>query len=311
MKISVMKGSAGLFTQNDPTRSYYRKDPSPYTGTTGIDVFSACMNIDIDDRFRPSRRRAIRKHVDENAHSVFPINEKYCLFGAGNGLYLIRAGFTTYFQIAAVTPGRVSCVVVDDVAYWVNGAQKGKIVDGTNGPWEKPDVVVSDNVTRKFFSPPIGQRLAHYKGRIYVGDGKTLWYSEPFGYDIFAFEDSFLSLESPHTMIRPVAGGIYVSDGERTHFLAGPGPQEFVWKVVDDHPALPFSDQTAVGAFYDGKWVSGGKNEVAFWLTNNGIMYGDGEGNVSNISDEKIDLISTSASGAILVDGSTLIAQFN
>ena len=312
--ISIMKGSRGLKTQTEPIRSIYSKGESGYAGAVGLTDFSACMNVDISDSNEVSRRRGMVKRVPENAHSLWPIGDG-CLFVIEDGLWLLKPGFSGYSKLATVTPGRMTCAVVDSKAYWSNGAQKGKVVAGVNTDWVKGDVV-SMNQTRIFYDPPVCRHLGYFNGRMYASnilDEKEILYSEHYGPDVFAKADSFLSLESPVAMIRPVGGGIFISEADKTWFVSGPDPKAFDWKVVDDHPALPWSDKPAVGSMqFDGSYtyVSGGKREVAFWLTNEGVMFGDADGTVYNITEDKIDLVPPYTSGAILIDGSTLIAQF-
>jgi len=300
---AIIKGSAGLNTESDQARTYYDKNPSPYTGNLGLSFFSACMNIDIDDKMRVSRRKGMIKRVPENAHSLHVIDTQHLLFGADDGLFLLLAGFTGYSLIANVTPGRVSAVTVDGVTRWTNGVQRGKIVDGVNYPWVKGNVI-SDNLTRIFYDPPVGKYLAYHNAQILIGAGKTIWKSWPYGPDVFALDD-YYSLESDVSMVRPVGGGIYIADSDRTFFVSGDD-----WKPVDDHPALAYASTEAVGTMIEGKFTSGGKTQVAFWLTNEGVMYGDATGNVLNITEERIDLLGPYSEGAILVDGSTLIANF-
>jgi len=315
MVTGIMKGSAGLKTQTSPARSPYSEGQAGFPGQVGLVDLAACMNVDISDGNRIDRRRGILRKVLDNSHSTCAVPGKYMLFGSEDGLWLLRPGFTTYSQIATVTPGRITFAVVDGIAYWSNGAQKGRVVEGVNTAWVKGDVV-SMNQTRIFYDPPVCRHLGYYNGRMYASnilDEKEILYSEHYGPDIFAKADSYLSLESPTTMIRPVGGGIFISESDKTWFVSGPDPKAFDWKVVDDHPALPWSDKPAVGSMqFDGSYtyVSGGKREVAFWLTNEGVMFGDADGTVYNITEDKIDLVPPYTSGAILVDGSTLIAQF-
>lgn len=302
--INITKGSGGLYTQSSPTRSQYTED--------GIYDLSACLNIDISDKFRISRRRAVNNKLNLNAHSLHPINDKYCLFVSGNNLNLLLPSLTEYKTIATVTPGhKLSCCVVDDIAYWVNGVDRGKIIDYINYEWvaNAPDIV-SSNQTRVFYDPPRGNFLGYYNGRMYIASGKEVWYSDAYSPNIFSLGDSFLPFESAITMIRPVASGIYISESDKTWFLFGDGPENFIWKVVDNFPALPYSDKKAIGAMIENKWTSIGGSEVAFWLTNQGLMYGSSDGSVINMSNEKIDLIGVATTGAILIDGSSLIGNF-
>jgi len=308
--IPIMRGSSGLNTQSDQARSHYSSNPSGYVGEKGIVDFSACMNIDISDKYRVSRRRAITRQATLDSHSIHPVENKYCLFVSGSNLNLLLPNFTDYVTVSTVTSGlALSCFVLDGVAYWSNGIEKGKIVDGANVSWAKGDVV-SDNKTRVFYSPPLGQHLDFYNGRAYIADGPVVWYSEDYGPDVFSLGDSFLSFESDVTMVRHVAGGVYISDSLVTWFLSGAKPSEFDWRIVDNNPALKYSDKNAIGAMVEGSWQPGGKAEVAFWLTNEGIIYGDATGNITNTSEMKIDLPAQYTTGSILIDGSALIAQF-
>lgn len=305
-----MKGVRGLTTQPDPSTLTYSQSASRQTGNIGLSDFSACLNVDVLDNNMVMRRRAIVKRVDMPCHSLCPLPD-YCLFGSGDGLWLLGSGFEGYQQIATVTPGNISFSVLDGVARWANGAQRGKVVDGVNQPWVKAETVYSNNQTRTFYDPPTGRFLGYYNGRMYVVIDKAIYYSEPYSPDVFAMGDSFLSLESTVTMLRPVKGGMYISDSEQTHFVSGAEPNAFDWNIIDNFPALPWSDKSAVGAMVEGSWQPGGKTEVAFWLTNNGIMFGDAGGNVVCTTETKINLPTTYTAGAILVDGTNLIAQFN
>ncbi len=310
MTTTIMKGSYGLHTQSDQVRSPYSKESSPFAGELGIVDFAACMNVDISDRFRVSRRRGITRKILLDSHSLWPVENKYCLFVNEGNLNILLPGFTEYETIATVTPGiALSACVVDGIAYWSNGVEKGKVIDSENTPWVMGDVV-SNNQTRQFYDPPLGQHIDFHNGQMYVAAGREVWYSDPYGPDVFAMGDNFLAAESTIQMIRHVTGGMYLSDSVVTWFLSGSNPKEFVWKEVDNHPVLPYSDKGAVGAMPDGVWKPGGKIEVAFWLTNEGIMFGDASGQVANISESKIDLVSTYTTGAVLVDGSALVAQF-
>jgi len=317
MKLSILKGSSGLRTQPDPSRSPYSQGQGGFPGQIGLVDLAACMNIDITDGNMIIRRRGITKRVPENAHSVYQIGP-YCMFVVDDGLWLLKPGFSGYVQIATVTPAPVCCEVVDGIGYWSNGIQKGKIVGGVNQPWTKAATVYSNNQTRIYEDPPVGNILGYWNGRMYVAgiaeDRKIVRYSEAYGPDLFAPADGYLSLESAVTMVRPVGGGIYVSESDKTHFVSGDQLKPD-WKVIDNHPALPWSSKPAVGAMSMDQagnyvWQAGGKTEVAFWLTNEGVMFGDAVGNVTNITEEKIDLLPPYTSGAILIDGSTLLAQF-
>lgn len=314
MNIPIMRGSRGIKSQSDPVRSAYSTSQSPYTKNTGLVDLAACMNVDISDKFRVSRRRGVTRKVAISAHSLHPVGDRYCLFVSGTDLNLLLPSLTEYVTVAQVSEAPLSCFVLDGIAYWGNGIQKGKIVDAVNVEWVGPPVVYG-NKTRAFYDPPAGKLLGFYAGRMYAAVDRVVWYSEPFGPDLWSLSDSFLSFESPVTMVRGVANGLFVSDSEQVWFLGGNGPDSFEWKVVDNHPAITHSDKAAVGMMQitsDGSYefADGGKIECAFWLSNNGVMFGSGSGETINLTDEKMDLLGPYSRGSVLVDGAALIAQF-
>lgn len=310
MNVPIMKGTSGLYTQSDSAKSVYNSKRG------GLNDLAACINIDVSDRRRPSRRRGITRKVASAAHSLCPVNDRYCLFVSGADLNLLQPDLVSYTTVGTVTPGMiVSAFVLDGICYWQNGIERGKIISGSNEPWELTQDVVSANKTRVFTGPPRGERLAYYNGRVFIGSGSEVWYSEPYAPDVFSMGDSFLPFESDVQMLRAVSGGLYISDSEQTWALIGSDPGDFKWGVVDNHPALPYSDQSFVGSMQidvegDYVFLDSGKLECAFWLTDTGIMFGDAAGSVYNISTAKIDLPGPYSSGSMLVDGTALVAQF-
>ena len=315
MNIPITRGSTGLSTQCDPVRSYYSKATAGSTGLIGIVDLQACINTDISDRGRYSRRRPITRIIAAAAHSLCPVDSRYCLFVSGGLLCLLHPDFATYTAIGTVGDLPMSAVVLDGVAYWCNGVQRGKVVDGVMDGWNKPDVVYG-NKTRIFDDPPTGKLITQFNGRLYMAKDNVVWVSEPFGPDLWSLEDGFLSFESNVKMIRGVAGGIYVSDSYATWFLSGNGPDDFDWRVVYNYPVIPGSDSNAVGVMSQGQdggyvWTAAGKRECALWCTDNGFMHGSADGNVINLTDEKIDLPGTGyLRGATMVNGSMAIAAF-
>ena len=87
------------------------------------------------------------------------------------------------------------------------------------------DAYVGPPTTKTFDDPPIGHLLEHFNGRIYVANGCTIWYSEPFAYAWFNMAENFIPLASRVRMIRAVRGGLFVSTEEKTIFLPEAAPR--------------------------------------------------------------------------------------
>lgn len=306
MNIPITRGTTGLRTENDPVRSAYNKK------TGGLSDLAACMDIDVSDARRPSRRKGKKRLITGNWHSLFPVNDQYCLMVQDDALS-VTSDLVTATGIRNVTVGaRVSYCLLDNTVYYVNGFEIGQVNNQISSPWVKPNELISNNKTRIFQGPPIGQRIAYYKGRMYIAQGDKIWYSEPYGPDLWSMSDSFLPFESVTKMVRPVAGGLYISDEYDTWFLAGAGPGDFNWDKVDPLPALPWSDSEMLGTMMmtksgDYMFISG-KVVSACWMTAQGLVYGGPTGSIEKITEGKIDLPGNEyTSGATGINGTTLI----
>ena len=122
MKLAnVFQGTRGLNIKVDPVRT-----------TAGEDEYvwlSSCLNVDVDDTGRLSRRKGFTLLQAGSWHSLFPCSG-YMLGVKGNGLYRINGA--TSVGIRNVTTGnRMSYAKAFDgireVIYYMNGAETGKV----------------------------------------------------------------------------------------------------------------------------------------------------------------------------------------
>lgn len=70
--------------------------------------------------------------------------------------------------------------------------------------------------------PPAGNIIAYYNGRIYIAYGATVWYTEPYRYELINLADNYLMFASNVTMIHAVQDGLWLATDDETFFLAGP-----------------------------------------------------------------------------------------
>jgi len=70
---------------------------------------------------------------------------------------------------------------------------------------------------------PAGQLVCYFQGRMYVAQGQWLFYSKPFGYELFDLRD-YLGFIKTITMIAPVKDGMFIGTESNTYFLAGTQP---------------------------------------------------------------------------------------
>jgi hypothetical protein len=283
--IKVLKATKGLNTKLDPTRIRY-------TMNTGVQELAVAVNVDIDDTGRLSRRKGFTRRLTGDYHSLFSHKET-ALCVTGDALSVLNADWTTT-PIRNVTRGAtVSYCPVDDKIYYVNGYEIGFVQNKRSYSWVQGPYVGPDT-DRCFQDPPIGSLVRLYNGRIYIAQGDTLWYSEPFDYGRFDLLRNFIHFEGQISMVAPVTSGIFVGTDRNTHFLQGGNPAEGYSKIpVCNYPPIQYTDVA-----FQGKLVvdtegnvelePSADGECVLWMAKEGICFGGPQGNVVNLTKDKI-----------------------
>jgi len=285
-KVRFFTGTTGMNTKVDPARIRY--DPK-----TGVQDLAACKNIDIDNTGRVSRRKGFTSRVSlSGCHSLF-CDEGDCLFVYGGALCVLGKDYS-YTAIRNVTPGAtMRCRQLDNVIYYCNGFERGKVFEGVSYGWNKP-TYYGPVTTKEFMDPPVGTDLEYYAGRMFVVQGKIVPYSEPF--DVSTFErKSYLPFDAEVVMFKSVEDGIYAGTDKETFILSGQDANAFEISKVADYPAVKGSEvkivgrlaQTKSGRYYIND--KGGKKSL-LWLSREGVCFGGPGGEFVNLTEEKVDL---------------------
>ena len=118
-KFRLFTGSTGLNNKIDPARLRY-------DSKTGVQELAACVNVEIDDARRVSRRKGCTKRVSGDCHSLWSDGAD-CMVVKDDALCVLHTDYSTT-PIRSVTPGaRVSYCQVDNVIYYANGFERGKV----------------------------------------------------------------------------------------------------------------------------------------------------------------------------------------
>jgi len=97
-------------------------------------------------------------------------------------------------------------------------------------------------------APPIGTSVRYYKGRLFITDGRYLWYSEPQQYEHFNLDSNYLEL--PHDIVEviPVETGIWVG-AKGIYYISGTNPASFKL-VLKDKATMVKGTVTKVAGSY-------------------------------------------------------------
>lgn len=85
--------------------------------------------------------------------------------------------------------------------------------------------------------PPRGTALAFALGRLFIADGKTVWFTESMDFDHVDPRKNFYQFPKDVTLIAGTRDGLYVC-ADQTYFIAGAGTAEAVQRVVFDFGAI-------------------------------------------------------------------------
>lgn len=275
----LLSKATGLNNKVSPTNVIYDEK-------SGIGDLCVAVNIDITNEGKIERRVGITAtDINYSTHSLFTgINDTY--FVSGSTLYALNTDFTSTVVVSGITSGYpMSYCDVLDRTYYCNTRQKGYIRHRSNNSWIAGTYVGPDTY-RVFSDPPIGSLLSLYKGRMFIAKDSTLWYSEPFAYNMFDMARSYIWFEQPITSILPVEDGIFVS-ADKVYFLRGNQPIEFVQSVISLYPVIGKTGVIVQGENLLDKSYIG---KCAIWTSQDGIFLGFGNGQVKNLTKDKLNL---------------------
>ncbi len=150
-------------------------------------------------------------------------------------------------------------------------------------------------------SPPLPMSPTAYAfGRVWGGFSSRLYYSEPYQPELFRLADAFFDLGSPLGIIAKTPGGLYVGCKEETFFFAGNSPTEMVQRSV--------APGVVPGTLCYANTLGQLGTNVPVWIGKDGVYAGTAEGQVVNLTKEKIRMNPEQSPGAAVYrvkDGQT------
>lgn len=243
----------------DPTQSDQVPGPpesivlSAFTGlrnnTTrerlGPGDLEVATNIDLDDTGQASRRRGYTQKHSAPHHSLRTIGGRtFVVRSNWLGILDVSYGFT---QLVYVGEEPVCYVDIGEDVYFSNNAESGVIgADNSVRPWGRTDgqgmwvsPVINPTATlgavngRLLTDPPRASCIEDYNGRIYLADGKTVWATELYAYDLIDRTKNFMQFEDEVTFLGAVNDGVYVGTTAGLVFLQGAGLGQFKVMAID------------------------------------------------------------------------------
>lgn len=296
-KRRLFVASTGLNTVTDPTRINYDAE-------TGISDLGVAVNVTIDQTGWISRRegQTPRLLLPTGSHSLYS-DGVMCTFVSNSSLYQLFPDYSYELIRLLTSNNKMAYAQVNSDFYYTNTVDYGIIQsNGAYKTWEALPYV-GQTTNRVFDGPRAGSHLAFFAGRVFVAEGPVLWWSESLDFARFDRARSFVQFPTDITMVKSVAQGLFVSDRERTYFLRGTNPKEFIQEKLAPYPAVEWSEATD----YVETWEVGLENLepglCATWTSLEGACLGTPNGIFINLNKKKVIYPEVGTFGASLVKG--------
>jgi hypothetical protein len=134
--------------------------------------------------------------------------------------------------------------------------------------------------------PPAGDVLEYHNGRIYIGQGKVVWFTDPLRYGLVKPHRNFMMFPGEVTVIKAVADGIYVC-ADKTYWIS-----DIDTTNLQQREVLPYGAVKGTG-------IDIPKSDNVAWFSRHGIVIAGLEAQISNIQEEK-SAVSDFTNGAMM-----------
>lgn len=282
------------------------------------------VNIDLDDAGEAHRRRGYQRVATGNFSSLFTsdtgvmyavkdsvlgvVNRDYSFTPVASGLptswdplAYVQVGPKIYFS------GRSNAGIIDEpslsVTPWIgptfgpppatDSPEQTQAVASPNfwySPVVNPNAELPPIRGRLLGPPPFATILMYFNGRIYLAQGKTVWWTELYNYLYVDKTKNFWQFEADVTMMGVVTDGFYIGTSEGVYFISGPANEAKRVRVLDSG-VIPGSMVYIPGELANPAQiplVSDQPLQVAIlFLTTNGYCGGKDGGVCFNYSEDK------------------------
>jgi len=279
-------------------------------GRLAPEEFSSARNVDLDDVGQVRRRRGSTKVISGDWHSLYG-SETAKLYGVRNKMLVAvkpNLTLTTIYAGVGAHPAlgsQLEYVQVGSTIYFSSPFESGKFDEDTLvvSPWGSPTDVWQSPVLnptadlpairgRLLGAPPRATSMTYWRGRIYLAQGKTVWATELYAYDLVDKTRGFYQFEADVTMLGAVSDGIYVGTATGLWFLSGTHAEGLKGNAVMDSAVIPGSRVYMPAELANPPQVDLGADTplsiAILFMTANGYCAGQNSGQAFNLTESKV-----------------------
>jgi len=298
----ILKGALGINNIIDPLRH-------PYNPETGVGFLAEAVDCDIDDSGMISRRLGQIELSSIISHSLFC--DKGDAFvvqdrESDSALYQIGTDFSLTGIRSGLTKGaRIAFKQVGAKTYYTSPYQNGVIENGISTAWPALTDHVGATTVRAFYPAPLGSHIELFNSCMWIMQGNVIWVSEPNAYGKYDMARRFFQFGSNGRMMKAVKGGVWVSDSEKTAFIAaGDKFDDMQYIKKSPFPAHEWSENIELVDLSQSEFQIPGLSAV--WSSDAGLCIGSADGQLTVATEKKL-IYPSGAMGATVADGHNVI----
>lgn len=225
-------------------------------------------NIDIDDDHKIWRRKSFESVLSGSIKNLWS-NGSIALYVSGTSLKRLFENYSTATLYSGLsTSPNVRFADTPMGIYFTDEKIIGRVTNGA--------AALLPEATGSFKkSMPPGTILEYEFNKLYSIMDNVAYFSDSLATDQYDVRKAIIKFPGRVTMFKAVLDGFYVSAGNLVYFLAGKGPDEFVWKKIADSPAIEGTPVIIEGY----ELTPGNFGRVVMWASEFGVYLG-GDGGV-------------------------------
>jgi hypothetical protein len=237
-------------------------------------------NVEVTRNGKIKRRSGYTSLASGNWHSLYYDGET-ALGVCNNNLVEIDVNWDTTILLSGIGKYPVSYVTVNGIIYLTNDHIIGKV---SNSAYSSLSSATIWDLKNRLIP---GHLIEYFNGRLCVAKDNIMFFSDVGHYQEFDYKTNFKQLPSRFQMMKAVDHGIYVSDKDRSYFMAGDQPAKFKLEKLFDSPAILGTEVSLDAAMTKEGYMAttykqSNKGRAVVWTSKDGICIGLGDGVAAN-----------------------------
>lgn len=305
--VSLYEATAGLVTVVDPQRLVSASAETP------VEMAEA-VNIAIDERGLAELRHGAFVLTEGEFHSLFcdggpafVVQERTrdaAIMGVAEDGTLtgIRSGLTKNRPMGW-------CRINQDTFYG-NGMECGFIRDGVSRPWPRGEYRGPE--ADADFEPMPAPNLIGFRpgGQLIIARDDAIHINhQPFQFGFFNRAGGYIGFQHDVSLLAVVRDGFFASDGERTWFFRklDTGWYHYRQELVSDSGAIPGTLAYGLVDLQEDVGLEQAEGHGRIWASNEGICLGMDNGDVINLTKQRVRYPGGKTRGACLIKDSIVL----